>query len=236
MATTSHRVSASSGTAAETGRTVVRAGWGLFYDTPAGQGDFFQNGTLAPPFQPLTEVNYSLASADPHFQAPLAGVSSGGTGFPPGLIFIGWGPRFTTPLAHHYHASLQRDVAAIVGVEVALRRLTRAQPSHLHGGQPDGADPRRHAATGFAPPARVQPGASEPGRGAIVVRLAAGERASAAVARSHGAAVVHLGPCHRSRIGPEHRRRGAADAAGLACRSQGGRGVDDRRGAGTREG
>ena len=99
--------------------TVVRGGWGLFYDTPAGQGDFFQNGTLAPPFQPLTEVNYSLASADPRFQAPLAGVSAGASGFPPGLIFIGWGPRFTTPVAHHFHLSLQRDVASIVGVEVA---------------------------------------------------------------------------------------------------------------------
>jgi outer membrane receptor protein involved in Fe transport len=104
-----------------TASNVVRASWGLFYDTPAGQGDFFQNGTLAPPFQPLTEVNYSLASADPHFQAPLAGVSSGGSGsgFPAGLIFIGWGPRFTTPVAQHFHLSLQRDVASIVGVEVA---------------------------------------------------------------------------------------------------------------------
>jgi outer membrane receptor protein involved in Fe transport len=99
--------------------TIVRGGWGLFYDTPAGQGDFFQNGTLAPPFQPLTEVTYSVASPEPHFRAPLAGVSSGATGFPPGLIFIGWGPRFTTPLAHHFHASLQRDVARAVGLEVA---------------------------------------------------------------------------------------------------------------------
>jgi hypothetical protein len=99
--------------------TVVRGGWGLFYDTPAGQGDFFQNGTLAPPFQPLTEVNYSLASADPHFQAPLAGVSGGGSGFPSGLIFIGWGPRFTTPLAQHFHLSLQRKLSGIIGLEVA---------------------------------------------------------------------------------------------------------------------
>ena len=34
------------------------------------------------------------------------------SGFPPGLIFIGWGPRFTTPLAQHYHVSLQRNVGA----------------------------------------------------------------------------------------------------------------------------
>ena len=42
------------------GRTACAAAWGLFYDTLPGQGDFFQNGTLAPPFQPLTEVNYPL--------------------------------------------------------------------------------------------------------------------------------------------------------------------------------
>jgi outer membrane receptor protein involved in Fe transport len=99
-------------------RTIVRGGWGLFYDTPAGQGDFFQNGTLAPPFQPLTEVTYSVASTDPHFRAPLAGVGGGASGFPPGLIFIGWGPRFTTPLAQHYHLSLQRTVASVVGLEL----------------------------------------------------------------------------------------------------------------------
>ena len=100
-------------------RTVVRGSWGVFYDTPAGQGDFFQNGTLAPPFQPLTEVTYSLASAEPHFREPLAGVTSGATGFPPGLIFIGWGPRFATPLAQHYHLSLQHNAARVVGLEVA---------------------------------------------------------------------------------------------------------------------
>jgi len=33
----------------------------LFYDTLPGQGDFFQNGTLAPPFQPLTQVDFPAA-------------------------------------------------------------------------------------------------------------------------------------------------------------------------------
>jgi hypothetical protein len=99
--------------------TVVRAAWGLFYDTLAAQGDFFQNGTLAPPFQPLTEVNYAAASPVPRFQAPLAGVTGGPAGFPRGLIFIGSGPTFRTPVAQHYHVSLQRELARTVGVEVA---------------------------------------------------------------------------------------------------------------------
>ena len=40
-----------------TGRSSLRAAWGIFYDALAGQGDFFQNGVLAPPFTPLLEVN-----------------------------------------------------------------------------------------------------------------------------------------------------------------------------------
>lgn len=99
-------------------RTIVRGGWGLFYDTLAAQGDFFQNGTLAPPFQPLTEVNYALDSPSPHFQAPLDGVG-GAADFPPGLIVIGWGPTFATPVAQHYHVSFQHDLARVAGIEVA---------------------------------------------------------------------------------------------------------------------
>jgi hypothetical protein len=99
-------------------RTSVRAAWGIFYDALAGQGDFFQNGTLAPPFQPLTEVNFPLTSGAPHFQNPLAGIASGATGFPAGLIFIGWGSDFQTPYAHHYNLTVQRQVGNNVGVEV----------------------------------------------------------------------------------------------------------------------
>jgi hypothetical protein len=63
-------------------------------------------------------VNYSAVSST-HFRDPLGGTSSGASGFPPGLIFIGWGPRFTTPVAQHAHLSLQRDVARILGLELA---------------------------------------------------------------------------------------------------------------------
>ena len=99
-------------------KTSVRAAWGIFYDALAGQGDFFQSGTLAPPFQPLTEVNFALNSGTPHFQNPLAGVASGSTGFPAGLIFIGWGSDFQTPYAHHYNLSVQHQIGNNLGVEV----------------------------------------------------------------------------------------------------------------------
>ena len=55
------------------GRTASRSAWGLFYDTLPGQGDFFQNGTLAPPFQPLTEVNFPLQRVGAAVREPAAG-------------------------------------------------------------------------------------------------------------------------------------------------------------------
>jgi hypothetical protein len=94
------------------GRTSVRAAWGMFYDTLPGQGDFFQNGTLAPPFQPLTQVDFPAAIP---FGSPLGGASP--VGFPPGLIFIGWGPDFKTPLVHHYNVTVQRQIGGYWGVE-----------------------------------------------------------------------------------------------------------------------
>ena len=94
------------------GRTSVRAAWGLFYDTLPGQGDFFQNGTLAPPFQPLTQVDFPAAIP---FASPLGGASP--VGFPAGLIFIGWGPDFKTPTVQHYNVTLQRQIGAAWGIE-----------------------------------------------------------------------------------------------------------------------
>jgi hypothetical protein len=98
------------------GKTSVRAAWGLFYDTLPGQGDFFQNGTLAPPFQPLTEVNFPLQMNGSPFANPLQGVS-GAPGFPPGLTFIGWGTDFATPLVQQYNLTLQRQIGTHWGVE-----------------------------------------------------------------------------------------------------------------------
>jgi hypothetical protein len=97
-------------------RTAVRSAWGLFYDTLPGQGDFFQNGTLAPPFQPLTEVNFPLQVSAPPFANPLAGVT-GTPGFPAGLIFIGWGRDFKTPVVQQYNLTVQQQVGANWGIE-----------------------------------------------------------------------------------------------------------------------
>jgi outer membrane receptor protein involved in Fe transport len=92
------------------GRASVRAAWGLFYDTLPGQGDFFQN-VVAPPFQSITEVSFPLQVAGLPFADPLQGATAV-PGFPPGLIAVGWGPEFSTPMAQHFHVSVQQQVGS----------------------------------------------------------------------------------------------------------------------------
>jgi outer membrane receptor protein involved in Fe transport len=99
-----------------TGRSSLRAAWGIFYDALAGQGDFFQNGVLAPPFTPLLEVNAPPAALT--LSSPLASVTSGAVDFPPGLIFIGWGEDFESPYAHHFSATWQQQIGRYLGAEI----------------------------------------------------------------------------------------------------------------------
>jgi carboxypeptidase family protein len=96
------------------GRTTVRAAWGMFYDTLAGQGDFFQNGVLAPPFTPLLQID---APAPMTLQNPLSAATGAAADFPPGLTIIGWAKDFQTPYAYHYNATVQRQIGPNIGVE-----------------------------------------------------------------------------------------------------------------------
>ncbi|PWT83154.1 MAG: hypothetical protein C5B57_07420 [Blastocatellia bacterium] len=109
------------------GRTSIRAAWGLFYDTLPAQGDFFQSGVVASPFQSLTEVTFPLQQTTSPFANPLQGVTGSGL-FPASLIFVGWGPEFATPVTHHFNLSLQRQVGDYWGLEIGYVG-TRA--SHL---------------------------------------------------------------------------------------------------------
>ena len=97
------------------GRTTVRAAWGIFYDTLAGQGDFFQNGVLAPPFTPLLQID---APAPMTLQSPLNAATGSAADFPPGLIVIGWATDFQTPYAYHYNATVQRQIGSSMAAEV----------------------------------------------------------------------------------------------------------------------
>ncbi len=112
---------------APTGRaqTVIRAAWGIFFDSIPGQGDFFQNGTLAPPFQPLQEIDFNTrpktAASSAYFSNPYAGVAAGPVGFPTNLTFIGWSlpHSFQTPDVQQYNLSLQQQLAPKLGFELA---------------------------------------------------------------------------------------------------------------------
>ncbi len=97
------------------GRSSLRAAWGVFYDALAGQGDFFQNGVLAPPFTPLVEVN---TPAPITLRSPLDAIAGGPNNFPPGLIFIGWGEDFEQPSAQHFNISWQQEVGRAAGLEI----------------------------------------------------------------------------------------------------------------------
>jgi Carboxypeptidase regulatory-like domain/TonB-dependent Receptor Plug Domain len=98
-----------------TGQTTIRGAWGVFYDALAGQGDFFQNGVLAPPFTPLVELNAPPAAIS--LMNPLSAITGGATLFPPGLTIIGWGEDFQTPYAYHFNATMQHQVGRSLGVE-----------------------------------------------------------------------------------------------------------------------
>ncbi|CAN5771108.1 hypothetical protein BH10ACI4_BH10ACI4_22700 [soil metagenome] len=106
-------------------KTVFRAAWGIYFDTIPGQGDFFQNGTLAPPFQPLQQIDINLRPANTAsptwFSNPYAGVTAGPVGFPAGLTFIGWSDPHSYKAANiqHYNLSMQHQFTPQAGFEIA---------------------------------------------------------------------------------------------------------------------
>ena len=107
------------------GKTSVRAAWGIYFDTVPGQGDFFQNGTLAPPFQPLQEIDFytrpTTAANSTYFSNPYAGVAAGPVGFPANLTFIGWSlpNSFKTARIQQYNLSVQQELTSHAGFELA---------------------------------------------------------------------------------------------------------------------
>ncbi|MEO5895271.1 MAG: carboxypeptidase regulatory-like domain-containing protein [Vicinamibacterales bacterium] len=140
------------------GRTTVRAAWGIFYDALAGQGDFFQNGVLAPPFTPLVELNSPPTSIT--LANPLSAIAGGPTRFPGGLVIIGWGEDFQTPYAHHFNATVQHQIGNNLGAEIGyvgsrgrhLPMFIEVNPGVLAPGQTTTATTRLYPAFSLVRP------------------------------------------------------------------------------------
>ncbi|HYT74261.1 MAG TPA: TonB-dependent receptor [Vicinamibacterales bacterium] len=131
------------------GRTSVRAAWGIFYDTLAAQGDFFQNGVLAPPFTPLLEIDFPSPMT---IENPLSSSTAGAADFPPGLIIIGWAKDFQTPYAYQYNLTVQRQIGDSIGVEAGyVGSLGRHMPIFME------VNPGLYATGQTTPGARLFP-------------------------------------------------------------------------------
>ena len=211
--TTSRRGWPRSGTRPASGRTSVRAAWGIFYDALAGQGDFFQSGVLSPPFTPLVELNTPTPIT---LREPAAARSAGGPRlFPPNLTIIGWGNDFQSPYAHHFNLTVQQQIGQQPRRRDRLRRLARQTHADLHGDQP-----RRVRARADGPRrahhARVLAAAADVLGGRVLVRRAAGERAPAPHARPELPGLLHLEP-HASTT---CRASTSAERRGPSCRSR----------------
>ncbi len=104
------------------GRTVLRGGWGIFYDSLPQQGDVFQN-ILAPPFNPLTQFDFANDETTPRLANPFFNNPDGlqSRGFPSPVLFIGWGldQEFNTPFSHHFNVSLQQQLMRDLSLEAA---------------------------------------------------------------------------------------------------------------------
>lgn len=102
------------------GRTSIRAGWGMYYDAIPQQGDIFQN-ILAPPFNPLTQIDFATSETTPRLADPFFNTPGGlqRQGFPDPVLFIGWGltEGFKTPVTHHFSFTIQQQVGRDMAFE-----------------------------------------------------------------------------------------------------------------------
>ena len=196
------------------GRTTIRAGWGLFYDGVPGQADLFQN-ILAPPFNPLTQIDFPDSLSQPNFQDPYGvggdlGVADNPPifqGFQSSTLFIGWGAIFhDTPQFNHWNLSVQREIFRDFGLGGGLRRHAGQERAHVHHREPGdrgaGSDvPRPPALLG------LQPAPPDLQRGEDLVRRAAGQPEEALLEGLPVSGGLHMVEGRGPRLLDQRRRR-----------------------------
>ena len=185
------------------GRTTLRGAWGIFYDSLAGQGDFFQNGVLAPPFSAARGGEFPAGVY--HARKPVERDQRGPDALSTWVDDHRVGRRFPDAL----RLSVQCDRPAAGGRQPGrrsrVRRIARRSPADLHRGQSGALDSRSNDRRTSALSSLCSRSTDLFGR-AITIRLAAGKRPDAPNPRLQLLGVVHVRSCERPCLGPQHRR------------------------------
>jgi hypothetical protein len=89
------------------GRTSVRAGYGIFFDTIPGVAAF-QNINV-PPFNRFVQVDGVPSFADPYAGFATNPQTDSARAFPCPCLVIGFSPDVRSPYSQHWHVSVQRQ-------------------------------------------------------------------------------------------------------------------------------